>query len=141
MKEHHAAARLGHLEKSAVVEHAWQEGHTINWSGIRILDEASRNSVLLIKEAVHIRLRSTDGRINRETGLDIPQRWVHAIPSVMSTIVINDAVSPRLVFWGFCNRLVFPDSSTPLFSISELCCLVIRFCSYTCLDVLLLGFT
>jgi len=68
MKEHHAAARLGHLEKSAVAEHAWQEGHTINWSGVRILDEASRNSVLLIKEAMHIRLRSTDGTFNRDTG-------------------------------------------------------------------------
>ena len=51
----------------------------------------------------------------------------HQDPSVMSTIVINDAVSPRFVFCGFCNTLVFTDSSTPLFSISELCCLVIRF--------------
>jgi len=84
MKEHHAAARLGHLEKSAVAEHAWQEGHTINWSGVRILDEASRNSVLLIKEAMHIRLRSTDGTFNRDTGLDIPQCWVHAIKNLQS---------------------------------------------------------
>ena len=30
------AACLGHLEKSAVAEHAWQEGHTINWSGVHI---------------------------------------------------------------------------------------------------------
>ena len=28
MKEHRAAARLGQLEKSAVAEHAWQDGHT-----------------------------------------------------------------------------------------------------------------
>ena len=32
MKEHRAAARLGQLEKSAVAEHAWQDGHTIDWS-------------------------------------------------------------------------------------------------------------
>ena len=51
----------------------------------------------------------------------------HQDPSVLSTIVFNDAVSPRFVFCGFCNRLVFTDPSTPLFSISELCCLVIRF--------------
>ena len=84
MKEHHAAARLGHLEKSAVAEHAWQEGHTINCSGVRILDEASRNSVLLIKEAMHIRQRGTDGTINRDTGLDISQCWVHAIKTLQS---------------------------------------------------------
>ena len=51
----------------------------------------------------------------------------HQDPSVMSTIAFNDAVSPRFVFCGFRNRLVFTDSSTPLLSISELCCLVIRF--------------
>ena len=84
MKEHHAAARLGHLEISAVAEHAWQEGHTINWSGVCILDEA-RNSVLLIKEAtMHICLRSTDRTINRHIGLDIPQCWIHAIKTLQS---------------------------------------------------------
>ena len=84
MKEHHVAAHLGHMEKSAVAEYAWQEGHTINWSGVCILDEASRNSVLLIKEAMHICLRGTDGTINRDTGLDIPQCWVHAIKTLQS---------------------------------------------------------
>ena len=51
MKEHRAAAQL---EKSAVAEHARQNGHTIDWSDVRILDEAPKNSVLLIKEALHI---------------------------------------------------------------------------------------
>ena len=27
IKEHQAAARLGQFEKSAVAEHAWQDGH------------------------------------------------------------------------------------------------------------------
>ena len=58
------AARLGQLEKSAVAEHAWQDGHVIDWSGVCVLDGASKNSVLLIKEALHIRLRHTDGRMN-----------------------------------------------------------------------------
>ena len=31
----------------------------------------------------------------------------HQDPSIMSAIVINDAGSPRFVFCGFCNRLVF----------------------------------
>ena len=55
MKEHHAAARLGQLEKSAVAE-----------------------SVLLIKEDQKIRLRPTE-EINRDLGLDIPECWVHTI--------------------------------------------------------------
>ena len=44
MKEHRATACLGHLEKSAVAEHALQEGHT-DWSDVRVLDEAHKNSV------------------------------------------------------------------------------------------------
>ena len=49
------------------------------------------------------------------------------MPSRPFSHVNKDTVSPRLVFCGFCNGLVFTDSSTPLFSISDLCCLVIRF--------------
>ena len=67
MKEHRAAAHLGQLEKSAVAEHARQDGHVIDWSDVRILDAASRNSALLIKEA----LRSTEEKINRDLGLDV----------------------------------------------------------------------
>ena len=72
IKEHQAAAHLGQLEKSAVAKHAWQVGHVIDWSGVRVLDGASKNSVLLIMEALHIRLRHTDGRMNRDMGLYIP---------------------------------------------------------------------
>ena len=82
MKEHRAAARLGQLEKSAVAEHAWQDGHTIDWSDVRILDEAPRNSVLLIKEALHIRLRPPEEKINRDLGLDVPECWVHTIKTL-----------------------------------------------------------
>ena len=49
MKEHRAAAHLGQLEKSAVAEHARQNGHTIDWSDVRILDEAPEDSVLVSK--------------------------------------------------------------------------------------------
>ena len=82
LKEYCAAARLGQLEKSAVAEHAWQDGHTIDWSDVRILDEAPKNSVLLIKEALHIRLRPTEDKINRDLGLDVPECWVHTIKTL-----------------------------------------------------------
>ena len=43
MKEHRAAARLGQLEKSAVAEHAWMNGHAIDWDDVRVLDEAPKS--------------------------------------------------------------------------------------------------
>ena len=79
MKEHRAAARLGQLEKLAIAEHAWQDGHTIDWSDVRVLN---RNSVLLIKEALHIRLKPTEERFNRDLGLDVPECWVHIIKTL-----------------------------------------------------------
>ena len=82
MKEHRAAAHLGQLEKSAIAEHVWQDGHTIDWSDVRVLDEATRNSVLLIKEALHIRLKPTEEEINRDLGLDVPECWVHTIKAL-----------------------------------------------------------
>ena len=42
LKEHKAACRLGAFERSAVAEHAWQEGHEIDidWNDMEILDTA-----------------------------------------------------------------------------------------------------
>ena len=40
LKEHKAACRLGAFERSAVAEHAWQEGHEIDWNDVEILDTA-----------------------------------------------------------------------------------------------------
>ena len=73
MKEHHASARLGQLEKSAVAEHAWMNGHVIDWDDVRVLDEVPKSSVLLIKEALHIRLRPQAEKTNRDLGLEVPE--------------------------------------------------------------------
>ena len=40
IKEHKAACRLATFERSAVAQHAWQEGHEINWDDVDILDNA-----------------------------------------------------------------------------------------------------
>ena len=82
MKEQHTVPRLGQLEKSAVLEHAWQDGHTIDGSDVRILDEASKNSVSLIKEALYISLRPTEDKINRDLGLDVRECWVHTVKTL-----------------------------------------------------------
>ena len=76
MKEHRAAARLGQLEKSAIAEHAWKDGHAIDWSDVCVLDEATRNSML------HTRLKATEEKINRDLGLDVPECWVHTIKTL-----------------------------------------------------------
>ena len=41
IKEHKAACRLGNCERSAVAEHAWQDGHSIEWDNVEILDTAT----------------------------------------------------------------------------------------------------
>ena len=80
MKEHRAAARLGQLEKSAVAEHAWKDGHTTDWSDVRILDGVPGNSVATADqtEALYVHLRPTEEKINRDLGLAVPECWVHS---------------------------------------------------------------
>lgn len=46
IKEHQDAVRLQHTSKSAIVEHAWELGHRINWEGDKILDSVSSMSEL-----------------------------------------------------------------------------------------------
>ena len=57
---------------SVVSEHAWQDGHTIDRSDVRVLDQATRprSSALLIKEALHMCLRPTEEKITRDLGLN-----------------------------------------------------------------------
>ena len=53
IKEHKAACRLTAFERSAVAEHAWQEGHEINWDDVEILDKAKDLQQGKVKEIVH----------------------------------------------------------------------------------------
>ena len=40
LKEHKAVCRLAKFETSAVAEHAWMDGHVIEWDQVQILDTA-----------------------------------------------------------------------------------------------------
>ena len=71
LKEHQAATRRGETEKSAIAEHAWSQHHQPLWEETRVLDRASHNATLLIKEAIHISLRDSTELLNRDRGLDI----------------------------------------------------------------------
>ena len=53
ISKHKDATRLGYTNKSALVEHAWQSHHHIDWDNMKILDKEDE---LLIKEALHIEL-------------------------------------------------------------------------------------
>ena len=53
LKEHKAACRLGAFERSAVAEHAWQEGHEIDWNDVEILDTARNLQERKVKVSIH----------------------------------------------------------------------------------------
>ena len=63
------------MEKSAIAEHAWKEHHQILWEETKVIDQARRQKQLLIKEALNIHLVPEDERLNRDTGLEIPDCW------------------------------------------------------------------
>ena len=56
MKEHKAACRLAAVERSAVAEHAWQDGHETEWDDAEILDTATDIQERKVKESIYIRL-------------------------------------------------------------------------------------
>ncbi len=49
VKEHQDACKRGD-EVSAIAEHAWQQHHPIKWEEVRVVDRASKNHELKIKE-------------------------------------------------------------------------------------------
>ena len=62
------------VEKSAVVEHMWENHHPINWEETSVLD---RELHVLLKEALHIQMTPAEERFNRDRGLEIPGCWSH----------------------------------------------------------------
>ena len=66
VNEHLEACKRGETSKSAVAEHAWQP---IMWNDT-ILDRASGQLELRVKEAFHIQLRPSHEHVNRDVGLE-----------------------------------------------------------------------
>ena len=65
VKEHKAACRLANFEKSAVAEHAWQDGHIIEWDQVTILDTASDQRETQMKEALWLNAIKNSKRAKR----------------------------------------------------------------------------
>ena len=77
VKEHLTACKYARFERSAVADHAWQDGHRIDWKGVEILDVpvASNCDERLVKEAVYIHLSALGVRMNRDEGKEISRIW------------------------------------------------------------------
>ncbi len=77
VKEHQDACNRGDGKVSAIAEHAyWQQHHhPIKWEEVRVVDRASKNRELKIKEALHIQM-TPDNKFNRNIGLELPGCWL-----------------------------------------------------------------
>ena len=73
IKEHKEACQSCSLDKSAIAEHAWTEHHPIKWDNVKILDNANRQDLLRLKEAMHIQLKDEGERVN---GTAVPYCWI-----------------------------------------------------------------
>ena len=71
IKEDKAACRLGAFEKSAVAEHAWQEGHEIEWNDMEILDTTKNLHERKVRESLYIRMNPKTCLMNRDEGREL----------------------------------------------------------------------
>ena len=79
LKEYWNACQRGMLEKSAIVQHAWKDHHSINWEVATVVDKAKHPGELANMEALHIHMTPAEECLNRHTGLEIPGCWMAAL--------------------------------------------------------------
>ena len=83
IKEHKAACRLANFKRSAVAEHTWQDGHSIDWDSVEILDTATGYISRRTKEALRIKLQTTSTcRMNRDEGRELSPIWLSTLRDV-----------------------------------------------------------
>ncbi len=61
---------------SAIADHAWQQHHPSKWEEVRVVDRASKNRELKIKEALHLQMTPDNNRFNEDIGLELPGCWL-----------------------------------------------------------------
>ena len=68
VKEYKSDTRLGHLDKSAVAEHAHTTGHHVHWTAM-VVEREQHGRKRKVKEALHIhRMTRKDGSMNQDRG-------------------------------------------------------------------------
>ena len=85
VKEHKAACRLVNFDRSAVAEHAWKDGHVIEWNEVEVLDKATDERQRRVKEALYIRMAPPGVRMNRDKGREVSPLWLNAIRKLRRT--------------------------------------------------------
>ncbi len=55
-----------------LLNNAWQQHHPIKWEEVRVVDRASKNRELKIKEALYIQMTPDNNKFNRDIGLELP---------------------------------------------------------------------
>ena len=79
VKEHKSDTRLGHLDKSAVAEHAHTTGHHVHWKA-RVVEREQHGRKRKVKEALHIhRMTRKDGSMNQDRGLHLSKIWLDLV--------------------------------------------------------------
>ena len=71
--------RLAHNQTSAVSEHAHETGHYPIWNGVKFTDRDPHWYTRRVKEAIHIRPHPNN--INKDSGIEIPEKWMSTIKS------------------------------------------------------------
>ena len=59
------------IEKSALVEHVWENHHLIDWEVTAVLDHGREQ----VKEALCIHMTPSEDHFNQEGGLKVPGCW------------------------------------------------------------------
>ena len=77
IKEHDQDIRLAGTETSAVSELAHSTGHKPLRNEVKFIDRDPYYYTRRVKEAIHIRLHPNN--INRDGGIEIPERWMPTI--------------------------------------------------------------
>ena len=75
--------------------HAWENSLSIDWEEMTLLDKVSGFD-LLTEEALHIRTTPVDKCINKDGGLEIPDRWTSLLKDKAGCIT-NEHVISRCV--------------------------------------------
>ena len=68
MKKQQVTCQKSMLQKSAVVDHTWQNHHPIKWKDVTVFDRARTTTEFVLKEAIYIGLHCS--RLNRDGGIE-----------------------------------------------------------------------